>query len=310
MVVDISVDLKGLKLKNPILCASGTFGYCEEFCDFVDVSKLGAIVTKAITLSPRAGNEWQRVFETEAGMINSVGLENIGIDAFIETKIPLFKKYDADFILNVAGSTFDEYIQVAQKAQDNNIKAIELNISCPNVKHGCLEFGTDEKSLFDLVKNVRDVYKNYLIIKLTPNVTEVEKIAIAAQNAGANAVSAINTVKAAGIKMFFDKNKHKFIKTQKIQGGLSGIGIKPIALGVVNRLSKVLEIPLIGMGGICNLSDVFEFFAFGASAVQIGTANFTHPNVSEKIIDDMEKFMNENNIENVEELKEMLKEEI
>ncbi len=310
MVVDISVDLKGLKLKNPILCASGTFGYCDEFCDFVNVSKLGAVVTKAITLAARPGNEWQRVFETEAGMINSVGLENIGIEAFIEKKLPLFKKQNVDFILNVAGSTFDEYIKVAQKAQENDIKAIELNISCPNVKHGCLEFGTDEKALFELVSSVRNVYKNYLIVKLTPNVTEVEKIAVAAQGAGANAVSAINTVKAAGVKMFFDRNKHKFIKTQKIQGGLSGIGIKPIALGVVNRLSKVLDIPIIGMGGIYNLNDVFEFFAFGASAVQIGTANFTHPNVSETIINHLEKFMNENKIANIEELKTMLKEEI
>jgi len=310
MVADLSVDLNGLKLKNPILCASGTFGYCDEFSDCVDVANLGSIVTKAITLEPRAGNDWQRVFETEVGMINSVGLENVGINAFVKNKLPILQSKNISFVLNVAGSTFDEYVKVAEIAQKNEIKAIELNISCPNVKHGCLEFGTDENSLYDLVKGVREVYKNFIIVKLTPNVTEVEKIGLAAQKAGADAVSAINTVKAAGIKLFFDKNKHKFITTQQIQGGLSGLCVKPIALGVVKRLSNVLEIPVIGMGGIHSLGDVLEFFAFGAEAVQIGTANFTYPNISEKIINDLKEFMEENQISTVKELKTLLKERV
>ena len=305
----LAVDLNGLKLKNPILCASGTFGYCDEFKDFVDISKLGAIVTKAITLEPRSGNEWQRVFEVEAGMINSVGLENVGIKAFIETKLPLLKTKNVSFIVNVAGATLEEYIKVAKICQENNISAIELNISCPNVKHGCLEFGTDENSLKTLVNAVRDVYENYLIVKLTPNVTQVEKIAIAAQEAGANAVSAINTVKALGKKMFFDQKRREFVITQQIQGGLSGKAIKPIALGVISRISKVIDIPIIGMGGIHTLNDIFEFVSVGADAVQIGTANFTHPDVSENLINQLLNFMNQNDIKDFNELKLMLRKE-
>lgn len=303
----LEVDLNGFKLKNPILCASGTFGYCDEFENFVDIEQIGAIVTKAITLHPRSGNNWQRVFEVEAGMINSVGLENIGISAFIENKLPLLKLKNVSFIVNVAGATQEEYIETAKICQDNDIQAIELNISCPNVKHGCLEFGTDEKSLETLVKAVRDVYKNYLIVKLTPNVTHVEKIAIAAQNAGANALSAINTVKALGKKMFFDKKQHKFVVTQQIQGGLSGKAIKPIALGIVNRISKIVDIPIIGIGGIHTLQDVFEFISVGADAVQVGTANFTHPNVSQNLIEELTVFLEENEIKDFNELKAMLR---
>ena len=303
----LEVDLNGLILKNPVLCASGTFGYCDEFKDFVDIQQLGAIVTKAITLNPRLGNDWQRVFETEAGMINSVGLENVGIEAFISNKLPLLKSNNVDFIVNVAGATLEEYIEVAKICQANNIRAIELNISCPNVKHGCLEFGTDENSLETLVKAVRYVYENYLIVKLTPNVTQVEKIAVAAQNAGANAVSAINTVKALGKKIFFDKNRKEFITTQQIQGGLSGKAIKPIALGIVNRISKVVDIPIIGMGGIHTLDDIFEFISVGADAVQIGTANFTHPDISQNLIKQLSNFVEENDIKDFNELRQMLR---
>ena len=270
----LSVNLNGLELKNPIMTASGTYGYASEYNDFIDVSNLGAVVTKAISLYPRAGNKHLRITETRAGMINSIGLENVGIDKFLEVKVPELTEHNIDYVMNVAGSTLDEYVQVAKKCDENRIKAIELNVSCPNVKSGCLEFGTDENSLYELVSAVRAVYNGFLIVKLTPNVTSIEKLGIAAEKAGANAVSAINTLKGTSIKI--ERIRGKFVKTI-VQGGYSGIGIKPVAIGAVCRLSKVINIPIIGIGGIETLDDVLEFFAAGAEAVQIGTANFTHP---------------------------------
>jgi len=306
--VDMSVKLSdNFILKNPILTASGTFGYCDEFEDYTDISSLGAVVTKAITREPRTGNDGQRVLEVHGGMINSIGLENIGIEKFIETRLPILKAKNIEFIINIAGASQDEYMQVAEICEANKIKAIELNISCPNVKQGCLEFGTDEKTLFKLISNVRNVYKGCLIVKITPNVTSVEKIALAAQNAGTDCISAINTVKALALKLYYDKNRKQFVKTRQIQGGLSGKAVKPIALGVVSRLSQVLDIPIIGIGGIYSLEDVFEFFAVGADAVQIGTANFTNPDISGSIVNQLQNFMTENDIQSIDELKLMLK---
>lgn len=308
MDLDMSVDLGGFKIKNPIMTASGTYGYTFEYGRFLDVSKLGAIVTKAISLEPREGNNWKRLFETEGGMINSIGLENVGVKRFMAEKLPLLLNPNMgqpDFVINIAGSSQEEYVKLAQICEENKIKTIELNVSCPNVKCGCLEFGTDEKTLHNLVSQVRDEYSGCLIVKLTPNVTQVEKIAIAAQSAGANAVSAINTVKGMGVKLTWAKGK--FLK-ETVTGGLSGKAIKPVALGVVNRISKVLDIPIIGIGGIYTLEDVFEFMSVGADAVQIGTANFTHPDVAGKIVTELHDFMYENGIRNLRELKELLKE--
>ena len=300
----LSVDLNGLELKNPIMTASGTYGYASEYNDFIDVSNLGAVVTKAISLYPRAGNKHLRITETKAGMINSIGLENVGIEKFIDTKLPELQQNNIDFVMNVAGSTLDEYVKVAKICNENNIKAIELNVSCPNVKAGCLEFGTDENSLYELASAVRAVYNGFLIIKLTPNVTSIEKLGIAAQKAGANALSAINTLKGTSIKIDFIKgNFHKTI----VQGGYSGAGIKPVAVGAVSRLVKAVDIPVIGMGGIETLEDVFEFFAAGAEAVQIGTANFTHPETAGKIVKELEDFMKKNGFENLNELKRELR---
>ncbi|MBE7705010.1 MAG: dihydroorotate dehydrogenase [Cyanobacteria bacterium SIG29] len=300
----LNINLNGLELKNPIMTASGTYGYASEYNDFIDVSKLGAVVTKAISLHPRAGNKHLRITETRAGMINSIGLENVGIEKFIEIKLPELQKNNIDFVMNVAGSTLDEYIQVAKICNDNNIKAIELNVSCPNVKAGCLEFGTDENSLFELVSKVRAVYDGFLIVKLTPNVTSIEKLGLAAQKAGANAISAINTLKGTSIKIDFIKGKfHKTI----VQGGYSGIGIKPVAVGAVSRLAKAINIPIIGMGGIETLDDVLEFFAAGAEAVQIGTANFTHPETAEKLINELEEFITKNGFKDLNELKRELR---
>ena len=300
----LSVNLNGLELKNPIMTASGTYGYASEYNDFIDVSELGAVVTKAISLYPRAGNKHLRITETKAGMINSIGLENVGIEKFIEVKFPELTENNINFVMNVAGSTLDEYVKVAKICDDNNIKAIELNVSCPNVKAGCLEFGTDENSLYELVSAVRAVYNGFLIVKLTPNVTSIEKLGIAAQKAGANALSAINTLKGTSIKIDFIKGK--FYKTI-VQGGYSGIGIKPVAVGAVSRLVKAVDIPVIGMGGIETLDDVLEFFAAGAEAVQIGTANFTHPETAGKLVKELEDFITNNGFKDLNELKRELR---
>ena len=202
-MVDLSVRKGKLSLKNPIMTASGTFGYADEFEDFIDVSRLGAVVTKAISLNPRPGNSWNRVIEVTSGMINSIGLENVGIEKFISDKLPVLRKKNIDFVVNLAGSGMDEYVELARICEANKIHAVELNVSCPNVKSGCLEFGTDARTLGELVKSVREVYNGCLIVKLTPNVTRIEDIALAAQENGADAVSAINTLKGLGMKLSF-----------------------------------------------------------------------------------------------------------
>ena len=303
-MVDLSVRKGKLSLKDPIMTASGTFGYADEFEDFIDVSRLGAVVTKAISLNPRPGNPWNRVIEVTFGMINSIGLENVGIEKFISDKLPVLRKKNIDFVVNLAGSGMDEYAELARICEANKIHAVELNVSCPNVKSGCLEFGTDARTLGELVKSVREVYNGCLIVKLTPNVTRIEDIALAAQENGADAVSAINTLKGLGMKLSFKNGK--FYREQVI-GGFSGMAVKPVALGVVNRLKSVLGIPIIGLGGIASMQDVLEFFAVGADAVQIGTANFTTPDISVRIIDELSAFMEENGFRTLEELKERLR---
>ena len=303
-MVDLSVNKGKLVLKNPIMTASGTFGYADEFEDFMNVSKLGAVVTKAISLKPRPGNSWNRVIEVEAGMINSIGLENVGIERFINEKLPVLNAKNINYVMNLAGASESEYVELAKISEQNGIRAIELNVSCPNVKSGCLEFGTDAKTLGELVKSVRNEYNGCLIVKLTPNVTRIEDIALSAQENGADAVSAINTLKGLGMKLSF-RNGNFF--REQVVGGFSGVAVKPVALGVVNRLKQVLDIPIIGLGGISSMQDVLEFFAVGAEAVQIGTANFTYPNISEKIIDDLEAFMEQNGFSCLDELKERLR---
>lgn len=302
----LKIDLNGLILKNPIMTASGTYGYANEYNDFIDVSKLGAIVTKAITLNPREGNKHIRIAETKAGMINSIGLENVGIKKFLEEKIKISEENKINFIMNLAGSTKEDYVETARICEQNKIKAIELNVSCPNVKSGCLEFGSDENSLYDLVKAVKKVYNGYTIVKLTPNVTSIEKLAISAENAGANAISAINTLKGTSVKISINSGK---INKTIVTGGYSGAGIKPVALNAVLRISKVVNIPIIGIGGIETIDDVLEFFAAGAKAVQIGTANFTHPDIAEKLVYELEEIISKNGYKNIEELQKELRKE-
>ena len=300
----LKTDLNGFILKNPVMTASGTFGCANEYNDFIDVENLGAIVTKAISLLPREGNKHIRIAETKAGMINSIGLENVGIEKFLSDKVPVLNANNIEFIVNIAGSTVEEYTNLAKICSSNNIKAIELNVSCPNVKTGCLEFGTDDKSLYELVSAVRNEYKGFLMVKLTPNVTSIESIGIAAEKAGADAVSAINTLKGTSIKLNIVNGK--FYKTI-VQGGYSGAGIKPVAINAVSRLSKVLNIPIVGIGGIETLEDILEFFAAGAEAVQIGTANFTHPDISQNLVFELEEYIVKNGFNDLTELKKELR---
>lgn len=302
---NLSLKIKDFELKNPIITASGTYGYNNEFDAFCDVKKLGAVVTKGITIESRKGNDGERIFETCGGMINRIGLENVGIQSFMKEKLPVLKENNINFILNIAGSTVEDYIELAKISQENGIKAIELNVSCPNVKCGCIEFGVNKQALYELVSVVRKNYENCLIVKLSPNVTSAEDIATAAQSAGADAVSAINTVRGLGIKINYLNGKFK--KTN-IGGGLSGKCIKPVALSFVDRISKVIDIPIIAMGGIYTLQDIFEFFSVGAKAVQIGTANFTHPDIAEKLVYELEEFMINNDFKSIEELQKQLME--
>lgn len=289
--VDLSLEINNLKLKNPIIAASGTFGYADEYQDYIDLSKIGAIVTKGISLKPRKGNPQPRLQEVQSGLINCIGLENIGINAFIKNKMPILHKNNIDYIVNLAGFTIEEYIELAHICDINNIKAIEVNVSCPNVKTGCLEFGTDSETLYTIISKIREVYNNTLIVKLTPNVTNPIPLAKVIEKAGADAISAINTVKALAIKTSFENGK---LTCKKIKGGLSGPTIKPIALNYINTIKQITSLPIIGMGGIKDINDAIEFFAVGSTAIQIGTANFTYPNITETIINDLKKLLIQN----------------
>ena len=305
-MADLSVNLNGFKLKNPILAASGTFGFSNEYEDFINVSNLGAIVTKAVSIEPKKGNEGLRLFETTGGLINRIGLENGGINEFISKKIPILKEKNITYIMNLAGSSCEDYVKAAEIAQNAGIKAIEVNVSCPNVKKGCLEFGTDPDCLSKLTESIRKIYKGFLIIKLTPNTANIESLALAAQNSGADCISAINTIKGLGIKIEFAQNGD--IMKTFVQGGLSGRCIKPVALSMVKRIKETVTIPVMGIGGIASLDDVLEFFAAGADVVQIGTENFTHPDVTIKIINELNSLLERLNFKNLEELKGKLRE--
>lgn len=300
----IQTRLGNLTFKSPVFTASGTYGYADEYNDFIDISKIGAVVTKAISLNPREGNKHTRILETEAGMINSIGLENVGIEGFLEKKLPVLKEKNIDFIMNIAGSSIDEYTKLGEICDKNGIRAIELNVSCPNVKSGCLEFGVSPESLYSLVSEVRDKYRGFLIVKLTPNVTSIEDLAVACKKAGADCISAINTLK--GLEVKFELINGKFRKT-KVQGGYSGKGIQPVALSCVNRIRKVVDLPIIGMGGIYTLEDMLKFFAVGADAIQIGTANFTYPDSAKRLQNELKEYIIENNFKDLDDLKDKIR---
>lgn len=297
-VINLSVNIAGINLKNPVMVASGTFGYGEEYVPYVDLNIIGAIVVKGLSITPREGNPPPRIVETSAGMLNSIGLQNIGIDSFINEKLPYLKKYNTKVIANFFGDSIDEYCEVVKRIDSvDGIHGLEMNISCPNKQEGWLEFGTNPDLTFRVVSAVRKHTKLPLIVKLSPNVTDVTIIAKAAADAGADAISLINTLSGMAIDI-----KTRKPKLANIVGGLSGPSIKPVALRMVWQVAKSVKLPVIGIGGIMTYEDALEFMIAGASAVQVGTANFIDPNVSEKIIHGIESYCEQNGINDINEI--------
>ncbi len=297
-MVDLSVNLHTLHLKNPVLTASGTFGYGEEFCDFIDLNALGGFIVKGTTLEPREGNPYPRMAETPSGMLNAVGLQNKGIDFFIEHIYPRIQHYNTHIIVNISGSTVDEYVAIAEKLSYlDKVDAIEVNISCPNVKHGGMAFGTTCSGVNSVITEVRKVYSKTLIVKLSPNVTDIVEIAKAAEDAGADCISLINTLLGMAID---SKTRRPVLST--ITGGLSGPAIKPIALRMVWQVSNVVKIPVIGIGGIMTATDAIEFMLAGATAIQVGTANFIDPQATIKIIQGIETYLETNHFASVNDI--------
>jgi dihydroorotate dehydrogenase (NAD+) catalytic subunit len=295
--IDLSVNIAGLKLKNPVIAASGTFGFGREFANFFDLSRLGGIAVKGLTLEPRKGNSPPRIAETPAGILNSVGLQNPGVHAFIENEIPFLRKFDTAIIANASGNTVEEYQSMAEILSDADIDAIELNLSCPNVKEGCLSFGSTAKGVYEVVSNTRKYAKKPLIVKLTPNVTDITEIAGAAEAGGADAVSLINTL----LGMAIDAKTRRPV-LGNVTGGLSGPAVKPVALRMVYQVHKAVKIPVIGMGGISCGTDAVEFMLAGASAVMVGTAGFINPMAWVETIEGIREYMIAYGIDNVSHL--------
>lgn len=297
-MADLSININGLQLKNPVMTASGTFGYGVEFQDFIDLSALGGFIVKGTTLKHREGNPYPRMAETPSGMLNAVGLQNKGVDYFIEHIYPEIRTIKSNILVNVSGSTVSEYVTTAEKINElENIPAIELNISCPNVKEGGMAFGTSCASANEVIKAVRKVYKKHLMVKLSPNVTNIQEIALTAEEAGADSVSLINTLMGMAIDT---KSRKPVLST--ITGGLSGPCVKPVALRMVWQVAKAVKIPVIGLGGIASANDAIEFLLAGASAVQIGTANFIDPTVTLKVIQGINEYLDQNGFRSVKEI--------
>lgn len=297
-MANLKVNLCGKELKNPIIMASGTFGFGKEYKEIYDVNILGGISSKGLTLNEKQGNEGLRVYETAAGMMNSVGLENPGLIGFLEKELPEFSKLDLCRIVNLGGSCEDDYLEGARMLEDKDFDMIELNISCPNVKSGGMAFGIKSEVAREIVREVRKVTTKPLIVKLSPNAENIVEMAKVCEEEGADAVSLVNTFKAMAIDI--KKKKPVF---NNITAGLSGPAIKPIALRMVYEVAKAVNIPVIGIGGIMSAEDVIEFIMAGATCVQIGTANFVNPKIGEKIIRDLEKYMDENEIKSFDEIR-------
>jgi len=296
--VDLSVNIGSLKLRNPILLASGTVGYGNEISEFTDLNKIGGIITKSLSLKPRKGNPPQRIVETPAGMLNAIGLTNVGVEVFLKEKIPFLKQYDVPIICNIAASTIEEYVECTKiLTSEETIKAFEINVSCPNVTEGGLEFGNNIKALSIITEKVRAETDKPIIIKLSPNVSYIATFAKAAKENGADAVTAINTLVGTSFDIFTRRPK-----IHNITGGLSGPAIKPIALAKVLDISRNVDIQIIGSGGVMDWKDVVEFMIAGATAVQIGTLNFIDPEAAGKIIDQLETFCVSNKIKKISEL--------
>lgn len=297
-MANLKINLAGLSLRNPVMTASGTFGYGLEYEDFVPMNKLGGIVVKGTTLAPRQGNDYPRMAETPSGMLNCVGLQNKGAHHFATEIYPLIKDMDTHVIVNVSGSSPENYAQCAAVIDElDKIPAIELNISCPNVKDGGMAFGVSTEGAASVVKAVRKAYHKVLIVKLSPNVTNIADIARAVEAEGADSVSLINTL--MGMSIDIEKRQSRLsIGT----GGLSGPAIKPVAVRMVNQVAKAVKIPVIGMGGIMNAHDVIEFMMAGATAIEVGTANFIDPSITGKIVDDLHRWLDDHKVDDINEI--------
>ncbi len=299
----LAVEIAGLKLKNPVMVASGTFGYGEEYAPYIDLNGLGAIVTKGLSLKPKLGNPTPRIIETPSGMLNAIGLQNVGIEAFIKVKLPFLKKFDLPVIANFFGNTLEEYGEAAKRLSDcEGVHALEINISCPNVKEGGIVFGTDPKAAASVISLVRKSTNLPVIAKLSPNVTDITVMARAVEEAGADAVSLINTLTGMAIDV-----KSRRPKLANITGGLSGPAIRPVAVRMVWQAANAVKIPIIGIGGIMTAEDALEFIIAGATAVQVGTANFVTPTATIDIINGLERYLIDNNLADIKELIKSLK---
>ncbi len=297
-MANLEVSAMELKLKNPILAASGTFGFGEEFSQIYDVSILGGICSKGLTLAPRSGNKGIRLWETPMGMMNSIGLENPGVDKFISDELPRMKTYNTIIFANLGGHCEEDYFEGIYKLNDTNVDAVELNISCPNVKSGGMAFGLKSSVSYEIVSRVRKICKKPLMVKLSPNAENISDMAVACEAAGADAISLINTIQAMAIDI-----KNKKAVFDNVYAGLSGPCVKPIALRMVHEAAKMVKIPICGLGGIMNAMDVIEFIMAGATLVQIGTANFIKPDIAIDIINDLKEFLDNENIKSFDEIR-------
>lgn len=298
---NLKINIAGIEFNNPVMTASGTFGSGKEYSEYIDLNRLGAVIVKGIASKPWNGNSSPRIAETYGGMLNSVGLQNPGVDVFIKEDIPFLRQYDTKIIVNIAGKTVEEYCEVAERLRDADIDMIELNISCPNVKEGGVSFGTDPFMAEHVTKEVKKVAKQPLIVKLTPNVTDIVSIAKAAVAGGADALSMINTL----LGMAIDINKRKPILANVV-GGLSGPAIKPVAVRMVHQVSQAVDVPIIGMGGIMTGEDAIEFILAGATGVAVGMANFTNPTATIDVLDGIEEYMKKYGFNSIEEVRRSL----
>jgi dihydroorotate dehydrogenase (NAD+) catalytic subunit len=296
--MDLTVTIGHLKLKNPVMTASGTFGYGEEYSEFVDLNKLGAVIVKGISLKPMEGNPPPRICETPCGMLNAIGLQNVGLKKFLKEKLPHLRKFDTKVIVNILGNSLNEYVRLSKALDEAGVDGVELNVSCPNVKKGGIAFGTDKKTLAKLIAKVRQtVNKAIVITKLSPNVSNIKEFAKIAEDTGSDAISLINTI--PGLSIDIETWKPKLAHTT---GGLSGPAIKPIAVRMVWEASHAVSIPIIGIGGIMNEQDAIEFFLAGATAIQVGTANFINPKATTDIINGIEEYLKRKEIYDIKEV--------
>ena len=295
--MNTKINFAGIEMKNPVTVASGTFGYGREYSNFFDLGKLGAVITKGTSLKPKSGNKPPRVCETASGMLNSIGLQNPGVEYFAQNDLPFLRKFDTKIIVNACGSTIDEYVELCKILNTLDIDGVELNLSCPNVKAGCMAFGSSYDGVKTVTKEVRKVLDKPLIVKLTPNVSDIASIAKGAEDGGADAVSLINTLLAMKIDIY----KRKPVLANNT-GGLSGPAIKPVAVRMVYQVSQAVKIPIMGLGGIMTGEDAIEFMLAGAKAVSIGAGNFADPYTSIKVIEGIEEYMKKCNVENIEDI--------